>query len=91
MGHRRNRSWAREHQGQRDEAWFKREIAPKLDGFPLSDIAKTTDLSLARPAGASAPVRGCRIRGIGTACSDWLRLGTEPPRRTSLAADPVIH
>ena len=30
-GHRRNRSWAREHPNQRDEAWFKREIAPKLD------------------------------------------------------------
>jgi hypothetical protein len=32
-GHRRNRRWAREHPGQRDEAWFKREIAAKLDTF----------------------------------------------------------
>ena len=32
-GHRRNRSWAREHPEQRDEAWFKREIAPKLDAL----------------------------------------------------------
>ena len=38
-GHRRNRSWAREHPGQRDEAWFKREIAPKLDAFSLKEIA----------------------------------------------------
>jgi hypothetical protein len=46
-GHRRNRSWAREHPGQRDEAWFKREIAPKLDAFSLNEIAKATGLSLA--------------------------------------------
>jgi hypothetical protein len=46
-GHRRNRRWAREHPGQRDDAWFKREIAPKLDGFSLSEIAKVTSLSLA--------------------------------------------
>ena len=37
-GHRRNRSWAREHPGQRDEAWFKREITPKLDGFLAREI-----------------------------------------------------
>ena len=46
-GHRRNRSWAREHPGQRDEAWFKREIAPKLDAFTLKEIAAATGLSLA--------------------------------------------
>ena len=46
-GHRRNRSWAREHPGQRDEAWFKREIAPKLDAFSLKEIAEATGLSLA--------------------------------------------
>jgi hypothetical protein len=46
-GHRRNRSWAREHPGQRDEAWFKREIVPKLDGFTLNEIAAATGLSLA--------------------------------------------
>jgi hypothetical protein len=45
--HRRNRSWAREHPGQRDEAWFKREIAPKLDAFSLREIATATGLSLA--------------------------------------------
>jgi hypothetical protein len=33
--HRRNRRWEREHPGQRDEAWFRREIAPKLDAFSL--------------------------------------------------------
>jgi hypothetical protein len=46
-GHRRNRSWSREHPSQRDEAWYKREIAPKLDGFTLSEIAAATGLSLA--------------------------------------------
>lgn len=46
-GHRRNRNWAREHPGRRDEAWFKREIAPKLDAFSLKEIANATRLSLA--------------------------------------------
>ncbi len=46
-GHRRNRRWAREHPGQRDEAWFKREVAPKLDAFTLSEIARVMGLSLA--------------------------------------------
>lgn len=46
-GHRRNRSWAREHPSQRDDAWFEREIAPKLDAFTLREIADATGLSLA--------------------------------------------
>jgi CRISP-associated protein Cas1 len=46
-GHRRNRSWARENPGQRNEAWFKREVAPKLDAFTLAEIAAATGLSLA--------------------------------------------
>ncbi len=58
-GHRRNRSWAREHPGQRDDAWFKHEIAPKLDGFSLAEIAAATGLSLAAcsriRAGARVP------------------------------------
>ena len=58
-GHRRNRSWAREHPDQRDEAWFKREIAPQLDAFPLKQIARATGLSLAAcsriRAGAKVP------------------------------------
>jgi CRISPR-associated endonuclease Cas1 len=58
-GHRRNRNWAREHPGQRDEGWFKREIAPKLDVFSLKEIAKATGLSLAAcsriRAGAKVP------------------------------------
>jgi hypothetical protein len=57
--HRRNRSWARQHPGQRDEAWFKREIAPKLDAFSLKEIGKATGLSLAAcsriRAGAKVP------------------------------------
>ena len=46
-GHRRNRTWAREHLGQRDEAWFRREIVPRLDAFSLKEIGKATGLSLA--------------------------------------------
>ncbi len=46
-GHRRNRSWAREHPGRCDEAWFRREIATKLDAFSLKEIAAATGLSLA--------------------------------------------
>jgi hypothetical protein len=46
-GHRCNRSWAREYPGRRDEAWFKREIAPKLDAFTLAEISEATGLSLA--------------------------------------------
>jgi hypothetical protein len=48
-----------EHPGQRDEAWFHREIAPKLDGFSLKEIDKATGLSLAAcsrvRAGAKVP------------------------------------
>ncbi len=57
--HSRNRRWAREHPGQRDEAWFKREIVPKLDAFSLQEIAAVTGLSLAAcsriRAGARVP------------------------------------
>jgi CRISP-associated protein Cas1 len=57
--HRRNRGWVREHPGQRDETWFKREIAPKLDGFSLKEIGEATGLSLAAcsriRAGAKVP------------------------------------
>jgi hypothetical protein len=46
-GHRRNREWKREHPGQpRDEAWFRREVLPKLDDYPLNAIAEVTGLSL---------------------------------------------
>jgi hypothetical protein len=54
---RRNRSWAREHPGQRDAAWFKREIAPKLDVFTLAEIAAATGLSLAACSRIRAGVR----------------------------------
>src|SRR5580692_813672 len=47
-GHRRNREWRREHgEEKRDEVWFRREIVPRLDGFPLKEIAEATGLSLA--------------------------------------------
>jgi CRISPR-associated endonuclease Cas1 len=44
--HRRNRSWVQEHPAQRDGAWFKREIGPKLQAYPLKAIARATGLSL---------------------------------------------
>ena len=48
-----------EHPGQRDEAWFKREVAPKLDVVLLKEIAAATGLSLAAcsriRAGAKVP------------------------------------
>jgi hypothetical protein len=56
-GHRRNRSWAREHLGQRDEAWFKHEIMPKLDAFTLKEIAAATGLSLAACSRVRAEAR----------------------------------
>ena len=58
-GHRPNRSWALEHPSQRDEAWFKREVAPQLDAFSLKEIADATGLSLTAcsrvRAGAKVP------------------------------------
>lgn len=46
--HRRNREWKREFGAQpRDEAWFRREVLPKLDGFSLKEMADATGLSLA--------------------------------------------
>ncbi len=53
-GHRRNRRWEREHLDQRGEAWFKREVVPRLQGFPLNAIARATGLSLA----ACSRIRG---------------------------------
>jgi hypothetical protein len=45
--HRRNREWKREHKSQtRDEAWFQREVLPRLDGFSLKEIAAATGMSL---------------------------------------------
>ena len=65
--HRRNRNWVCEHPDQRDEAWFNRDVAPKLDAFSLSEIAAATGLSLAA-CSRIRPVRDCRIRGIGRRC-----------------------
>jgi hypothetical protein len=53
--HQRNRSWAREHPGQRDEAWFKREIGPKVDAVSLKEIAQATGWCEA----AAFPALGC--------------------------------
>lgn len=57
--HRHNRRFACEHPGQRAEAWFKRELLPKLDAFSLSEIGNATGLSLAAcsriRAGARVP------------------------------------
>jgi len=46
--HRRNHEWSRERgNGERDDAWFRREVVPKLDAYALSAIARATGLSLA--------------------------------------------
>jgi hypothetical protein len=76
-GHRRNRSWAREHSGQRDEAWFRREIAPRLDGFSLKEIAAATGLSLGACSRirAGAKVPHPRHWGALTALLGWDLLG----------------
>ncbi|HEX4012433.1 MAG TPA: CRISPR-associated endonuclease Cas1 [Candidatus Cybelea sp.] len=45
--HRRNREWKHEHGEQlRDEAWFRREVLSRLDGFSLKEMATATGLSL---------------------------------------------
>ena len=88
-GHRRNRSWAREHPGQRDEAWFKREIAPKLDAFTLEEIAKADGIIARGLLAHPSRCEGAASAGTGIACSRWSKPGTEPHRRTSLAVDPL--
>ena len=76
-GHRRNRSWAREHPGQRDEAWFKREIAPKLERSRSRRSARRRAYR-SRRARASGLVRRCRIRGTGRRCSRWSKRSRSP-------------
>lgn len=47
-GHRRSREWKRDNgDSVRDEAWFRREVMPRLDAYPLNAIAEATGLSLA--------------------------------------------
>ena len=58
--HRRNREWKRESkEDERDQAWFLREIVPKLDAFSLNEMTAATGLSLAAcsriRAGARVP------------------------------------
>lgn len=72
-GHRRNRNWTREHPGQRDDVWFKREIAPKLDAFTLAEIAKASGLSLA----ACSRVRGGKQTPHRRHWDSLLALGTQ--------------
>jgi hypothetical protein len=48
----------REHPGQRDEAWIKREVVPKLDTFTLSEIAAATSLS---PSARSRVRAGAKV------------------------------
>jgi hypothetical protein len=52
----------REHPGQRDGAWFEREIGPKLDAFALKEIGKATGLSLAACSRIRARTRVPRRR-----------------------------
>jgi hypothetical protein len=87
-GHRRNRSWAREHPGERDEAWFSREIAPKLDAFTLARLRQPRAYR-SRPARANGAVPRCRIRGIGSRYSCWPNSSWRPsaPRRKPLCCE----
>jgi hypothetical protein len=69
-GHRRNRSWAREHPDPRDEVWFKREIAPKLDAFAQGD--RQGDGALARGLLAHPCVReSAASTALGTLASAY--------------------
>ena len=68
--HRRNREWRRENTGEkRDEAWFRREVLPKLDAFSLSQIAKATGLSLAACSRIRAGTRVPHPRHWETLCA----------------------
>jgi hypothetical protein len=80
-GHRRNRRWAREHPGQRDAAWFKREIAPKLDAFSLKEIAEATGLSLAACSRIRAGAKVPHPRHWDALLA-LVKAGNEAPRRT---------
>jgi hypothetical protein len=80
----RNRAWAREHQiADRDRAWFEREIAPKLQGFPLSAIARATGLS---PAACSRVRAGSQIPHPGhwDALLELVEAGNEPAVQNEL-------
>ena len=85
--HRRNNRWAREHPGQRDRAWFERKVAPKLQGYPLSAIARGRGYR-SRPAHESGQGRRCLIRGIGHHCRGFrLRTGPLKARRQERRRD----
>jgi hypothetical protein len=73
---------------QRDEAWFKREIVPKLDGFSLKDIAKATGLSLAACSRIRAVAKVPHLRHWIT-YSRWSKLELKSKRRNSLAVNPL--
>jgi hypothetical protein len=79
--HRSNRRWACEHPGQRDEAWFKREVAPKLDAFSLSEIGKATGLSLGACSRIRAGAKAPHARHW-EALLALVKAGNETPRRT---------
>jgi len=49
--------YSRQGFAERVEAWFGREIAPKLDAFSLKEIAAATGLSLAACSRIRAGVR----------------------------------
>jgi hypothetical protein len=58
-GHRRNRDRSGEHASNSgDEAWFRREVLPKLDSFSLTVIGAATGLS---PAACSRIRSGKRV------------------------------
>jgi CRISPR-associated endonuclease Cas1 len=44
-GHRRNRQWTGATEAKHDDAWFLREVTPRLDAFSLNEMRRATGLS----------------------------------------------
>ena len=53
------------HPGRRDEAWFKREMAPKLDAFTLSEIAAADGLIARRVLAYPCRCEGATSEPLG--------------------------
>jgi hypothetical protein len=91
--HSRNRSWAREHPGQRDERGSSARSRRSSTRF-RSGKSRRRRAYRSQPARASGAVRECRIRGTGKPCENsqtrrrLLRWNSWRPRRTLSPARP---
>ncbi len=81
-GHRRNRSWAREHPGQPDEAWFQARDRAKARWLYARRRSRRRPAYRSRLARASALARRLLTRGTGMPCSRWSKPGNDARRRT---------